>query len=615
MSAPSGDERTPLPSDLDKGDSLADKPIFWTPSPVRTEMEPPPCAGGTSLLASTQTRLIRLDHLVPGKDPRHGAGDVDDLLESFSQGAPQLQNIVVRRVPGKIDRFEIITGNRRVRAARKKGWSHIEAKILDVDDVTAEVYGLEENLRRRQLPDEATALARLVDLYALKTPSKRGGDHKSNAFKKSKSQKENLKGSAAALVAQAVGQSRSDVYRKIRIGRLGTLSLKRALADGLVTIGEAEKFAGLPPREQEREVSTLGDKRRVAPATGIPVELHRALAALGFAERAVKQHRRHLPDEVVTKIQSHMTALVSIMRGNSRSPRTSRVKTRAASKGSRKRKSEGAAQFEPKSYNRKLAPTDLQPHSIRPRIVPQRPFVSATDVSIQATCSDSCPFKGAPGADGGCYVDAGFTAIKAERLDDAAWGLTSIEVIAEEARQIQQSFGGKGIPQDGAKGGRDLRLHVGGDAGSAEGARLLAKAARDWKSRGGGSIWTFTHDWKRIPRTAWGEAISVLASVETPREIEVARKRGYPCAIVVEEFPNNEKAFQVSGSKANIFPCPAETKGVTCVECRLCLDRDLVKANTAIAFRLHGQRGREAREALAQAQPACRSAKSTRQKG
>lgn len=48
--------------------------------------------------------------------------------------APLLQNVVVRRVAGSRDRYEVIAGARRFDAARQKGWSHVEANIVDVPD-------------------------------------------------------------------------------------------------------------------------------------------------------------------------------------------------------------------------------------------------------------------------------------------------------------------------------------------------------------------------------------------------------------------------------------------------------------------------------------------------
>jgi hypothetical protein len=242
----------------------------------------------------------------------------------------------------------------------------------------------------------------------------------------------------------------------------------------------------------------------------------------------------------------------------------------------------GTATFVAKSVNRKLVPIELVATAGRPRPRALGPFVCITNTSIAATSSCACPFKGP-----GCYVQEGFTTFNAARLDQAAKGHTADEVIVEEVCLIDRSFGGRGVPQDGARGGRDLRLHFGGDVGSVAGAHLLGAAAVRWLRRGGGQPRTYTHWWREIPREAWGPAISVLASVETAADVERARDAGYPAAIVVEEFPS-DRAYLLPGSSARIIPCPADTRGVTCATCRLCIDRDLLGMNAAIAFAARG---------------------------
>lgn len=259
--------------------------------------------------------------------------------------------------------------------------------------------------------------------------------------------------------------------------------------------------------------------------------------------------------------------------------------------------SQGAARFTAVSCNGKLSPVDSWRvlGRRRPAIKAVGPFVATTDTSISATCPVSCPFKAH-----GCYASSGLTRFSAERLDREARGFTAEQVIAEEVQQIDRAFGGGRIPQDGARGGRDLRLHVGGDVGSTIGAYMLGGEAERWVERCGGAPWTFTHAWREIPREAWGSAISVLASVERAEDIEGARAAGYAAAIALEQFPS-DRAFRLPGTTARIIPCPAETRGRTCVECRLCLDdKKLLERNVAIAFALHGPGAKLAREQLVQ---------------
>lgn len=119
------------------------------------------------------------------------------------------------------------------------------------------------------------------------------------------------------------------------------------------------------------------------------------------------------------------------------------------------------------SANKKLSPVKKVPYD-NPRYpyrpVPVAPFVSSTYSSIAATCPSSCAFKRRPdGSPGGCYVDADhFMRKKMATLDAAAAGKAPLDVVRDEAAEIDRAWP-RGIPQDGARGGRDLRLHIGGE--------------------------------------------------------------------------------------------------------------------------------------------------------
>jgi hypothetical protein len=254
------------------------------------------------------------------------------------------------------------------------------------------------------------------------------------------------------------------------------------------------------------------------------------------------------------------------------------------------------------SADRKLAPIglerhDLDWHALRP--YPRGPYVAATYTSIAATCPSACAFR-----ESGCYVREGFTGRAMRLLDDRAVGLTGDEVIELEAKLITRAFRRGGVPQDGGRDGdrgRDLRLHIGGDAASQRGAELLAGAADRWMERGGGSVWTYTHLSDEIDVDAWG-LISALASVETPRAARRAIDRGYVPAIVLPRFPaETRRPFELAGVPGwRALACPAETRGLTCVQCRACLsDGPLRDARVAIAFEAHGTNGgTRARRAL-----------------
>lgn len=238
------------------------------------------------------------------------------------------------------------------------------------------------------------------------------------------------------------------------------------------------------------------------------------------------------------------------------------------------------------SCSAKLSPVAMVETRGKPRPVPQGPFCASTYVSIRSTCPDSCTFK-----DAGCYAQVGTSRRIMKPLDAANVG--GIGVAHNEAKLLETAFGGKLVPQDGARGGRDLRLHVGGDVCSKDSAETLAIAAAVWKLRGGGAAWTYTHRWREIPASAWGR-IRVWASCEKPLHVKQAHELGYRASVVFGG-PIGDRA--VKTGYGAVIPCPYETRGVTCVKCRLCLDAKL-PPTTVIGFSAHGERKNDARRKL-----------------
>ncbi len=77
-----------------------------------------------------------------------------------------LQPLTVRRVAGG---YELVAGERRLRAARLAGLTEVPCLLLAVDDVQSGMVALVENLQRRDLDyiEEAEGLSRLMQLYGL----------------------------------------------------------------------------------------------------------------------------------------------------------------------------------------------------------------------------------------------------------------------------------------------------------------------------------------------------------------------------------------------------------------------------------------------------------------
>lgn len=133
-----------------------------------------------------------------------------------------LEPIVVCPIAG--DRYQIIAGERRFRAARRLEWQRIPAVIRDAHAQSNTILALVENLQRSDLHvlEEADAYAQLQR------------DH----------------GFSQGEIAQHVGKSRSSIANALRLLRLGEAS-RSALASGQIDMGHARALLGLQEGQQQ----------------------------------------------------------------------------------------------------------------------------------------------------------------------------------------------------------------------------------------------------------------------------------------------------------------------------------------------------------------------------
>ena len=125
----------------------------------------------------TPPQTLPLDDLQAGKyqpRTRMDEGALFELAESIkAQGV--MQPILVRRIDGAgqsgdgAPRYEVIAGERRVRAARLAGLAEVPVLVRDVPDEAAAAMALIENIQREDLNplEEAQGLKRLTDEFGL----------------------------------------------------------------------------------------------------------------------------------------------------------------------------------------------------------------------------------------------------------------------------------------------------------------------------------------------------------------------------------------------------------------------------------------------------------------
>ena len=130
---------------------------------------PSPTQATKAELAGEGLRRIAIDLLHVGKyQPRTGMDParLTELAESIkAQGV--IQPLVAREV-GR-NRYEIIAGERRWRAAKQAGLADVPVVLRDVDDRSVIAMALIENIQREDLNplEEAVALSRLIDEFSL----------------------------------------------------------------------------------------------------------------------------------------------------------------------------------------------------------------------------------------------------------------------------------------------------------------------------------------------------------------------------------------------------------------------------------------------------------------
>jgi len=162
---------------------------------------------------------------------------LEELKASIKQ-AGLLQPVVVRPAPEGGNGYQLIAGERRLRACQALGWERIPAVTRDADDRTLLTLALIENLQRDDLSpvDEARGYQRLLAEFSLTQQD----------------------------VAAAVGRDRSTVANALRLLKLPEAVLAM-LHDGQLTVGHARALLGLTDL---RAVITLA---REAVAQGLSV--------------------------------------------------------------------------------------------------------------------------------------------------------------------------------------------------------------------------------------------------------------------------------------------------------------------------------------------------------
>ncbi|MEZ7832214.1 MAG: ParB/RepB/Spo0J family partition protein [Gammaproteobacteria bacterium] len=261
---------------LSRGSTETMASLLGKPAPA-----PPQAAEKDGDLKNIPIDLIQRGKYQPRTDMHEEA--LEELAASIrAQGV--MQPIVVR--PISSDKYEIIAGERRWRAAQIAGLDSIPAIIKLVGDEAAIAMSLIENIQRENLNpiEEAMALKRLQDEFEL-------------------TQQE---------VADAVGKSRATVTNLMRLIGL-SIDVRRMLEHGDLEMGHARALLSLPDIQQsEAARSVVGKGLSVRQTESL---VRRLIAQGGSNNRAspkmvdpdIKNLEENLADKLGAKVMIQHT--------------------------------------------------------------------------------------------------------------------------------------------------------------------------------------------------------------------------------------------------------------------------------------------------------------------
>jgi ParB family chromosome partitioning protein len=236
--------------------------------------QPESAAHAGDRLASLPLDLLQRGKYQPRIDMRpESLSELADSIKSQGIVQPILVRPLPRRSPGESQRYEIVAGERRWRAAQMAGLTEIPSVIRDVPDEAAVAMALIENIQREDLNplEEARALTRLIDEFGL----------------------------THQAAAEAVGRSRAAVSNLLRLMELAD-EVKEHLEQRRIEMGHARALLGLTARRQQVEVASLVAKK------GLSVRETEALVRRIIAPRSADSGQAAKVDPDIRRLETEL---------------------------------------------------------------------------------------------------------------------------------------------------------------------------------------------------------------------------------------------------------------------------------------------------------------------
>ena len=184
-----------------------------------------------------------------------------EMLVQSIQDNGVLIPVVVR--PTKEDKYEVISGHRRIHACRRAGIETIPALVRDMDRDSAIVFMVDSNIQREGLLPSERAFAYRMKVEALRHQGK-------------SSVQPGQKTSRGA-VAEASGKSETQIQRYIRLTYLEK-SLLNLVDEGRIALTPAVELSYLSQQEQRDLLETIESEDRT-PSLSQAIRMRKMSAA------------------------------------------------------------------------------------------------------------------------------------------------------------------------------------------------------------------------------------------------------------------------------------------------------------------------------------------------
>jgi len=249
--------------------------------PLDLEGERSDVGGGAP--ATLALNEVEIDRIQPNRyQPRDhfDATKLQELAESMRQNGVLQPLLVSPRGDG----FELVAGERRLRAARLAGLTRVPVVVRDVGGRESLKLALLENVQREDLNpiEEARGYRRLIDEFDM----------------------------TQLELAERLGKSRSAIANAMRLLQLPE-DLQRRIQAGEITAGHARALLGAPTLEEQQELATIVRERGLsvreveALAHGRRGDSPRKAAAAVTANPALQELERRLEQRLGTRVRIH----------------------------------------------------------------------------------------------------------------------------------------------------------------------------------------------------------------------------------------------------------------------------------------------------------------------